>query len=105
MRNTFLTLLSLTVIATSKPISAGHSSATSRDTDGATWSKLTNTPRSEMPYLDAQKRADTTWNPPSQLVTPLQQVWDHEMSTYSNPLGFKNYGFDQIMANKGYVHK
>ncbi|KAK6532755.1 hypothetical protein TWF281_006932 [Arthrobotrys megalospora] len=46
----------------------------------------------------------STWNPPSNLVTPLQQVWDHEMSTYSNPLGFKNYGYDQVMANGGYLN-
>lgn len=39
------------------------------------------------------KRANTTtWDPPSELVTPLKEVWDHEISTYSDPLGFKNYG-------------
>jgi hypothetical protein len=26
------------------------------------------------------------------------------MATYSDPLGFKNYGFDQIMANKGHLN-
>src|SRR3954463_16155059 len=41
---------------------------------------------------------------PSNLVTPLTQVWDHCMATYSNPVGFKNYGWDQVMANKGYVN-
>ncbi|KAF2008621.1 hypothetical protein BU24DRAFT_94180 [Aaosphaeria arxii CBS 175.79] len=44
------------------------------------------------------------WNPPSNLVTPLKQVWDHQMSTYSNPLGFKNYGYDQVMAAKGKIN-
>jgi len=34
----------------------------------------------------------TTWNPPSNLVTGLTQVWDHEVATYNNALGFKNYG-------------
>ncbi|KAF3910827.1 hypothetical protein ABW20_dc0104503 [Dactylellina cionopaga] len=43
----------------------------------------------------------STWNPPSNLVLPLQQVWDHEVATYSNALGFKNYGFDQVAANGG----
>ncbi|KAK6533632.1 hypothetical protein TWF694_002567 [Orbilia ellipsospora] len=42
-----------------------------------------------------------TWNPPSNLVTPLGQVWDHEVATYSDALGFKNYGYDQLMANGG----
>ena len=49
-------------------------------------------------------KRQSTWSPPSNLVTPLQQVWDHEMSTYNNPLGFKNFGYDQIMANKGYLN-
>ncbi|EAQ86300.1 hypothetical protein CHGG_07553 [Chaetomium globosum CBS 148.51] len=49
-------------------------------------------------------RRQSTWNPPSNLVTPLQQVWDHQMSTYNDPLGFKNYGYDQIMANKGHLN-
>ncbi|KAF2105897.1 hypothetical protein BDV96DRAFT_607818 [Lophiotrema nucula] len=40
----------------------------------------------------------TTWNPPSNLVTPLKEVWDHEVSTYSDALGFKNYGYDQVIA-------
>ncbi|KAH6838678.1 hypothetical protein B0I37DRAFT_316781 [Chaetomium sp. MPI-CAGE-AT-0009] len=49
-------------------------------------------------------KRQSTWNPPSELVTPLRQVWDHQMSTYSDPLGFRNYGYDQIMANKGYLN-
>jgi hypothetical protein len=49
-------------------------------------------------------KRQSTWNPPSNLVTPLQQVWDHQMSTYNDPLGFKNYGYDQIMANKGHLN-
>lgn len=44
------------------------------------------------------------WNPPSGLVTPLGQVWDHMASTYPDIYGFKNYGFDQIMANKGSIN-
>ncbi|KAF2030788.1 hypothetical protein EK21DRAFT_100262 [Setomelanomma holmii] len=48
--------------------------------------------------------SQTTWNPPSNLVTPLKQVWDHEISTYSNALGFKNYGYDQVMAAKGKIN-
>ncbi|KAH6641224.1 hypothetical protein F5144DRAFT_545297 [Chaetomium tenue] len=49
-------------------------------------------------------KRQSTWNPPPNLVTPLQQVWDHQMSTYNDPLGFRNYGYDQIMANKGYLN-
>lgn len=44
------------------------------------------------------------WNPPSELKTGLEQVWKHEVETYSDPLGFKNYGFDQVMAGKGKIN-
>lgn len=55
-------------------------------------------------HITKRDLKETTWNPPSNLVTPLKQVWDHEMSTYSNPLGFKNYGYDQVMAAKGKIN-
>lgn len=50
-------------------------------------------------------KRQTSWNPPSNLVTPLQEVWDHESSTYNNGdlLAFKNYGYDIIVAAGGYV--
>lgn len=42
------------------------------------------------------------WSPPSELVTPLREVWDHQLETYSGGLyGFTNYGWDQIMATGG----
>ena len=44
------------------------------------------------------------WNPPANLVTALDQVWQHQESTYSNLYGFKNYGWDQVMANRGYLN-
>ncbi|KAH2502923.1 hypothetical protein KXW70_001085 [Aspergillus fumigatus] len=53
-------------------------------------------------YLDApagrawvEKRQSSSWNPPANLVKPLNE---HQMATYSDPMGFKNYGFDQIAA-------
>jgi hypothetical protein len=95
MRDSFLALLSLALVA----IAPGRASPTSspQDADGSVWAKLA--ARSE--EVSTMTKRDITWSPPAELVTPLQQVWDHEMATYSNPLGFKNYGFDQIMANKG----
>jgi hypothetical protein len=44
------------------------------------------------------------WNPPSGIASQLSQTWDHMVSTYSDLYGFKNYGFDQIMANKGTIN-
>lgn len=54
--------------------------------------------------VDKRDLNKTTWDPPANLVTPLKQVWDHEMSTYSAPLTFKNYGYDQVMAGKGKIN-
>jgi hypothetical protein len=45
-----------------------------------------------------------SWNPPSNLVSPLASVWSHEESTYSNLYGFKNYIWDQIIAGKGTIN-
>ncbi|WP_214411668.1 cellulose-binding domain-containing protein [Sphaerisporangium fuscum] len=44
------------------------------------------------------------WNPPANLVTPLNQVWQHVESTYPNLYGFRNYIWDQIMAGKGNIN-
>lgn len=44
----------------------------------------------------------STWNPPSNLVTALQQVWDHETQTYN--MNFPNFGFDQLIAADGNIN-
>jgi hypothetical protein len=44
------------------------------------------------------------WNPPSNLKTPLKEVWDHQLATYTGGLyGFRNFGWDQLRATQGYV--
>lgn len=48
--------------------------------------------------------APTPWNPPSNLVQPLNEVWQHVESTYPNLYGFRNYGWDQVIANGGFVN-
>lgn len=70
------------------------------DADGSVWDNVKDV-YSRASLADRLAKRNGTWNPPSNLVTPLQEVWDHEVSTYSDALGFKNYGFDQLMANKG----
>ncbi|KAL3440377.1 hypothetical protein BJX65DRAFT_290566 [Aspergillus insuetus] len=51
-----------------------------------------------------QSSLPTTWDPPSNLVTPLEEVWQHQLDTYSDPLGFQNYGFDQVIAAGGKIN-
>ncbi|MFJ8108942.1 hypothetical protein [Streptomyces sp. NPDC096132] len=58
----------------------------------------TPTPAAGSPTPQAQADA---WNPPSNLVKPLDEVWNHVESTYSDLYGFKNYGWDQLIATKG----
>ncbi len=57
-------------------------------------------------FASATRTADhsTTWDPPSSLVTPLTEVWAHEMSTYDDPTGYMNYGYDQLMAHDGRIN-
>lgn len=70
-----------------------------RDLNSNVWAKLANT--------TAISRRQTTWGPPAALVTPLQEVWDHQIETYNvnngGLLEFENYGYDIINAGKGYV--
>src|SRR4051794_14064665 len=44
------------------------------------------------------------WNPPSNLTSALAAVWTHEETTYNNLYGFKNYGWDQVMAGQGTIN-
>lgn len=88
-------------LSTSTLLAAGLLQLTSasdlRDESGDVWKSL-------LGSSGVEKR-QSTWAPPSNLVKPLQEVWDHEMNTYNNgnALGFKNYGYDILMAANGYV--
>ena len=75
------------------------------DQDGSVWTGLDGNATSSPEVVSNRPfKRQSGWNPPSNLVTPLKQVWDHCLSTYSNGLyGFKNYGWDQIRATSGYV--
>ncbi|MGY4740895.1 hypothetical protein [Streptomyces sp. ATMOS53] len=44
------------------------------------------------------------WNPPANLVQPLNEVWNHVSTTYPDLYGFRNYGWDQVMANRGSIN-
>ncbi|EAW20319.1 uncharacterized protein NFIA_099550 [Aspergillus fischeri NRRL 181] len=51
-----------------------------------------------------EKRQSSSWSPPANLVKPLNEVWEHQMATYSDPMGFKNYGYDQVIAGRGKIN-
>ncbi|GAA2271285.1 hypothetical protein GCM10010145_54680 [Streptomyces ruber] len=62
------------------------------------------TPGAQTAAAARRAQAADQWNPPSHLVQPLNEVWHHVESTYGNLYGFRNYGWDQVMANTGYVN-
>ncbi|WP_019434491.1 hypothetical protein [Streptomyces sp. AA0539] len=53
------------------------------------------------PQAPADAATTADWNPPAHLVQPLDEVWRHVEQTYGNLYGFRNYGWDQLMANGG----
>ncbi|KAL1585988.1 hypothetical protein WHR41_04752 [Cladosporium halotolerans] len=66
-----------------------------RDLDGAVWKSLIS--------KAARVKRQSSWDPPSELVKPLHEVWDHTVESYNNGQwdAFKNYGYDIIVAAEG----
>ncbi|KAH6695744.1 cellulose-binding family II [Plectosphaerella plurivora] len=86
---------------------ASHDISTSPDQDASVWAALSGQEGTSVArrVTNRPSKRQTGWAPPSNLVTPLKQVWDHQVSTYSQGLyGFKNYGWDQLMAADGTVN-
>ncbi|RKL33884.1 hypothetical protein BFJ72_g9666 [Fusarium proliferatum] len=99
----FSSTAGLMALATS---TVAHSNSATSDLDGSVWKALTplkSRSWSSIPRNRPTKR-QSGWNPPSDLATPLKEVWDHEVKTYSDALGFKNYGWDQVIAGKGQLN-
>lgn len=71
-----------------------RSSKPNRDLDGSVWKDLGKA---------ARNKRQSSWNPPADLVKPLEEVWDHSVKTYNNGdwEAFKNYGYDIITAAEG----
>ncbi len=78
--------------------------------NGVTCTGTPGTPAPTTPAPTTPAPSPTTptsgWNPPAHLVNPLNQVWQHVEQTYhnGNPYGFRNYGWDQVIANRGYLN-
>jgi hypothetical protein len=64
------------------------------------------TPGPTTPAPTTPPPSTSGWNPPSNLVSPLNAVWTHQEQTYNNGnlYGFRNYGWDQLFANRGYIN-
>lgn len=90
------------LLALAAGASALDLSATS-ESDGSVWGQGVSpaSTRSTSRWNRPAKR-QSGWEPPSNLASPLQEVWDHCVDTYTSGLfGFQNYGWDQLMDNEG----
>ncbi|EKJ77498.1 hypothetical protein FPSE_02371 [Fusarium pseudograminearum CS3096] len=97
----FSSTLGLATLATSTAAQSFNSAKS--DLDGSVWQSVASVQSrswSSIPRNRPTKR-QSGWNPPSNLAGALKEVWDHEVKTYSDALGFKNYGWDQVIAGKG----
>lgn len=100
----FSSTLSLATLATSTAAQSFNSAKS--DLDGSVWQSVASVQTrswSSIPRNRPTKR-QSGWNPPSNLAGALKEVWDHEVKTYSDALGFKNYGWDQVIAGKGQLN-
>lgn len=104
MQARFLSVLA----AASAPLVSSIVLKPQSDVNPSAWAKLPRV-KSRSPDLgpDMSPNPDKRqagWSPPSKLTTPLKEVWDHCLATYSSGLfGFTNYGWDQLRATDGYV--
>ncbi|KAJ3526131.1 hypothetical protein NM208_g11337 [Fusarium decemcellulare] len=85
------------------------STAAQSDLDGSVWKNLEKLPQSKRVFADIPRnrpfKRQSGWNPPSDLKAPLEEVWKHYESTYDGGVDAnQNWGFHQIMANKGYLN-
>jgi hypothetical protein len=100
LTSSFSAILALALTANGLDLSEGQ------DSDSSVWSAQETRSHGtrDTPVWNRPEKRQSGWNPPSNLVTPLKQVWDHCKATYSDGLfGFRNYGWDQIRATSGYA--
>ncbi|KAH8688482.1 hypothetical protein BGZ61DRAFT_589040 [Ilyonectria robusta] len=75
------------------------------DLDGSVWANLDSKQSKRSFQYQSRNRPvkrASGWSPPSDLATPLTEVWDHVVSTYDGGAdGNVNWGWHQVMANEG----
>lgn len=64
----------------------------------------TTPPTSPPPTTSPPPSPNDPWNPPSNLAAGLDEVWQHYEDTYPQLYTFNNYGWDQVLANGGYIN-
>lgn len=102
MRISALSTLALSLAS----VASGLDVSDNRDSDASVWEGVEDTPdvsERDTSLWNRPAKRQSGWNPPSNLRTPLKQVWDHQLQTYNNGnlYAFRNYGWDQIRATQG----
>ncbi|KAF5679621.1 Exoglucanase 1 [Fusarium heterosporum] len=98
---------STATLATLATLAVAHSFDSAKsDLDSSVWQGLSPVKASSWKKIPRNRptKRQSGWNPPSNLAGALKEVWDHEVETYSDALGFKNYGWDQVIAGKGQLN-
>ncbi len=99
---TAFTLNGVACTGTTTPTSGPSASASASPRPSASASPSASPRPSSSP--SASPPPPSGWNPPSNLVTPLNEVRSHYQSTYPHLLTFRNYGWDQVMAGGGRIN-
>lgn len=96
------------LLAMAAASAVAHDISKEADLDGSVWAALDNIKgrSASAPKTSPASKRETSFNPPSDLATPLEEVWDHCLATYQDGdlFGFENYGWDQIMATQGSIN-
>ncbi|KAF4991257.1 hypothetical protein FGRMN_7917 [Fusarium graminum] len=98
---------STATLTTFAALSVAHSFDSAKsDLDSSVWQGLSPAKTSSWRKIPRNRptKRQSGWNPPSNLAGALKEVWDHEVETYTDALGFKNYGWDQVIAGKGQLN-
>lgn len=106
-----LSALAVSTFASTIPINV-HEQSQQRDADPQPFSSFkestlgdSNVWNGVTPAVSRRDLRQKTWNPPANLLPGLNQVWEHQMTTQgSDPVGFKNFGYDQVFAGKGKIN-
>ncbi|KAM5352900.1 hypothetical protein ACJ41O_005622 [Fusarium nematophilum] len=99
----FFTAASVVALAAS---TAADTTSSKSDLDGSVWQGLSSVKARSFGRHNRPAKRQSGWNPPSDIAAPLKEVWDHVEETYNsgNLFGFKNYGWDQLIAGKGTIN-
>ncbi|WP_254548374.1 cellulose-binding domain-containing protein [Catellatospora tritici] len=101
---TSFTLNGVTCTGTTTPASPSPSRTASPSPSPSRSASPSPSPSRSASPSPSTSPSSSGWNPPANLVQPLNEVWAHYESTYNQLYTFRNYGWDQVMAGGGQIN-